>query len=87
MVIGKKVTEVFPGIIEFGLLDVLKDVWKTGKSINHPVTIYEEERIKGWRENYVYKLPTGEIVAVYIDVTEQKRAEEQAPGRCIEIVV
>ena len=76
-VIGKKVTKVFPGVIEFGLLDVLKDVWKTGISINHPITIYEDERIKGWRENFVCKLQTGELVAVYMDVTEQKRAEEK----------
>jgi len=76
-IIGKKVTKVFPGIVEFGLLDVLKDVWKTGDSMDHPVSIYEDDRIKGWRENYVYKLPTGEIVAVYRDVTEQKQAEEQ----------
>lgn len=76
-VIGKKVTKVFPGIIKFGLLDVLKEVWKTGISMNHPVSLYEDDRIRGWRENYVYKLPTGEIVATYRDVTEQKRAEKQ----------
>jgi diguanylate cyclase (GGDEF)-like protein/PAS domain S-box-containing protein len=30
----------------------------------------------GWRENYVYPLPNGEIVAIYDDVTPQKQAEE-----------
>ncbi len=28
-----------------------------------------------WRENYVYKLKSGEIIAIYNDVTEQKLAE------------
>ena len=37
---------------------------------------YRDARTIGWRENYVYKLPSGEIVAVYEDVTERKQAEE-----------
>ena len=31
-IIGKKVTEVFPGVIDFGLFDVFKRVSRTGKS-------------------------------------------------------
>jgi len=38
--------------------------------------VYKDERIEGWRENYVFKLPSGEVVAVYDDVTGRKRAEE-----------
>lgn len=76
--LGRRVTEAFPAVSEFGLLDVFKRVWHTGKSEHHPISVYTDERIAGWRENYVYKLPTGEIVAVYEDVTEQKRAEEEA---------
>ena len=63
-VIGKSVLEVFPGIREFGLFDVFQRVWKTGKSEYHPVSSYHDNRIAGWRDNYVYKLPSGEIVAV-----------------------
>ena len=75
-VIGKRVTEVFPGVEEFGLLDVFRRVWKTGQAENHPVTLYKDERITSWRKNYVYRLSKGEIVAVYSDITEQKQAEE-----------
>ena len=28
-----------------------------------------------WRENYIYRLPSGEIVAVYDDITDRKNAE------------
>ncbi|MCP5495950.1 MAG: response regulator [Leptospiraceae bacterium] len=73
--IGKKVTEVFPGVREFGLFDILVRVWQTGEPNFHPISFYEDNRIIGWRENYVYKLPSGEIIAVYDDVTEQKIAE------------
>ncbi len=76
-VIGKPITEIFPGVRKFGLFDVLQRVWRTGKSELHPITLYKDERIKGWRENYVYKLPSGKIVAVYEDVTERKIAEQK----------
>ena len=75
--IGKSVLEVFPGLREFGLFDVFQRVWKTGKPEHHPISQYKDDRIVGWRENYVYKLPSGEVVAVYDNVTERKQAEER----------
>ncbi|MCK5437553.1 MAG: PAS domain S-box protein, partial [Desulfobulbaceae bacterium] len=76
-IIGKRVTEVFLKVKEFGLFDVFKRVWETGKPENYPVSMYKDERIAGWRENYVYKLPSGEIVAVYDDITDRKQDEEE----------
>ena len=73
--IDKSVLETFPGIKEFGLFDVLQRVWKTGRPERHSNGFYQDDRIKGWRENYVYKLPSGEIVAVYDNITERKQAE------------
>ncbi len=75
--IGRKVTEVFPGVVEFGLLDVFRQVWQTGQSACHPVNYYSEGRSDGWRDNSVYKLPSGEIVAVYDDLTAWKQAETE----------
>lgn len=74
-VIGKSVLEVFPGVKAFGLFDVFQRVLKTGKAEQHPTSLYTDNRVTSWRENYVYKLPTGEIVTVYDDVTERKKAE------------
>lgn len=76
-VVGKRVTEVFPGAIDFGILEVFQRVWKTGQAEKKPVSIYEDERIKGWRDNYIYKLPSGDIVAVYDDLTEIKQYEQE----------
>ena len=75
-IIGKKVTEVFPGVIDFGLFDVFRRVWQTGVPEEHPISFYKDDKHQGWRENYVYKLPSGEIVTVYEDVTERKTLEE-----------
>lgn len=76
-VIGEKVTEMFSGIEEFGLLDVFRKVYKTGKPKHHPVSMYKDNKCSAWYSNYVYKLPSGEIVAVYDDITERKQAEEE----------
>lgn len=76
-IIDKKVTDIFPEVKEFGLFDVLKRVWQTGKPEQHPIAHYKDNRIDGWRENYVSKLSSGEIVAIYNDVTKLKQAEEE----------
>ncbi|MFH1718851.1 MAG: PAS domain S-box protein [Planctomycetota bacterium] len=73
--IGKSVAEVFPGVRQFGLFDVFRRVYKTGKPEHHPISVYKDQRIAGWRENYVYRLPSGRIVAVYDDVSARKRTE------------
>lgn len=75
--IGKKVTTVFPAIVDYGLFEVFKRVWSTGIPEQFPISFYKDERITGWRENYVYKLPAGEIVAIYDDVTKRKQAEQR----------
>jgi len=74
-IIGKSVTEVFPGVRQFGLFDMFRRVYKTGTPEHLPVSVYKDERVAGWRENYVYRLPSGQIVAVYDDVSTRKRTE------------
>ncbi|MHB8895097.1 MAG: PAS domain-containing protein [Candidatus Geothermincolia bacterium] len=75
-VVGSSVLQVFPGIREFGLLEVLRRVWRTGEPEDHKIALYSDERISSWRENFVYKLHSGEIVAIYDDVSERVRVEE-----------
>ncbi|HER23632.1 MAG TPA: HD domain-containing protein, partial [Candidatus Atribacteria bacterium] len=76
-IIGKSVLKVFPGIKDFGLFQVFQEVYQTGKPQSHPISFYQDQRIFGWRENYIYKLSSGEIVAVYDDITERKQMEEE----------
>lgn len=76
-VMGRSVQEVFPGIKEMGLFKVFQEVYQTGKPKWHPVSNYTDDRISLWTENYVFKLPSGEIAAVYDDLTERMKAEEK----------
>jgi PAS domain S-box-containing protein len=75
-VVGRLVTEAFPGVEEFGLLDVLRRVARSGRPERYPTALYQDQRLASWRENYVYRLPSGEVVAAYDDVTERVRVEQ-----------
>ena len=74
-VIGRKLTDVYPGIKKMKLLETLRRVWRTGKPESHPIALYDDDALTGWRENYIYKLPSGEIVAIFSDLTQTKKAE------------
>ncbi len=73
--IGAKLTESFPALIDTGLFDILKRVYRTGQPERTPLSIIRDGVIDAWRDNYIYKLPTGEMVLVYTDETARKRAE------------
>ncbi|MHC1742883.1 MAG: response regulator [Syntrophobacteraceae bacterium] len=75
--LGKRSLDAFPGIQDSGLLDVLQQVWQTGRSAPYPEDFYSDGRVSGWREGSVYKLPSGEVVALYDDLTAQKEAETE----------
>ncbi len=74
-VIGKKIADIRPNIDEFGLIDIFREVWKTGKPAFYPAKMYIDDKYSNYFENRVFRLPSNEIVAVFDDVTERKRAE------------
>jgi PAS domain S-box-containing protein len=79
-VVGRRVTEVFPGVKDLGLFEVFQRVWHTGEAEHHPTHLYRDDRIAFWTENYVFRLPTGEVVALFDDVSARTRAEEALRG-------
>lgn len=74
--IGQLVTLAFPRVNEFGLLEVFRRVFKTGIAEHFPLSFYQDVRISGWRENYIFKLLKHELVAIYEDATIRKRTED-----------
>lgn len=73
-IVGKRAVEIFPGIRQLGLLEILESVSATGEPRHHPVRQYRDQRLNLWVENYVFRLPSGEVVAVFKDMTTEKRA-------------
>ena len=74
-VLGKAYSQIFPENVENGLFDVMKRVYETGQAEHLPVSLYQDASLVGWRENYVYRLPFGEIALLFNDETHRKQAE------------
>jgi PAS domain S-box-containing protein len=74
--VGKKVSDVFPGVRESGLLDVFSRVTKSGESDFIPITQYSDSHLNLCVENYVFKLPSGLLVVLFEDVSKEHQAKE-----------
>ncbi|MBS0546080.1 MAG: EAL domain-containing protein [Proteobacteria bacterium] len=74
-VLGRRLQDVFPGVVDVGLPEVMRRVWQSGVAEECPACFYADERISGWRERFVYKLPDGDIAVTFNDVTARKEAE------------
>jgi signal transduction histidine kinase/ActR/RegA family two-component response regulator len=75
--IGKSWLEACPHYKDTSLLQILQRVTRTGRSETGSLTFMEGDEILGWRDSYVYRLPSGEIMAILDDVTVRKRAEKE----------
>src|SRR5690625_321148 len=76
-VIGKPLAIVRPGVEQFGIIEIFRRVWETGQAMHYPAQVYKDGPEERWYENTVFKLPSGEVVAVYDDVTEHILSSEQ----------
>jgi hypothetical protein len=76
-ILRKNLLGVFPSYKGTDIIKVLRKVWETGIPQKSSLVFNEGEEIKGWREYYVYRLSTNEIVAIFDDLTEKKKAERE----------
>jgi len=75
-IIGKEAEIVFPSLNEYKLNETLKRVWNTGEAEHRPIIVKDNYgSLLSWTENFVYKLPSNELVVIYDDITERKKAE------------
>jgi PAS domain-containing protein len=75
--IGKNLLDVFPNLDEFGFIDALRRVWKTGTPEHSPTAFYQDDRVYGWTEMYLYRLPSKRVVAIFKPQTKLVEAEEK----------
>ena len=73
-VIGKTLKDIRPSIDEYGLIDTFRNVWKTGEAAFFSAKKYVDEKYSNFYENRIFRLPSGEIVAVYDDVSDRENA-------------
>jgi two-component system, cell cycle sensor histidine kinase and response regulator CckA len=80
-VIGRNLSNVFPQVHDTGLFHAFRRVYKTGKAEKIPETYYRDAVREGWHENYIYKLPSGELVSIFENVTHRILTERELQVR------
>jgi PAS domain S-box-containing protein len=79
-ILEKSLYDLRPTIDEYGLIPIFQKVWKTGQPAHFPTKAYIDDNFSNHYENQVFRLESGEIVALYDDVTEkvlmQKKLQE-----------
>lgn len=75
-IIGRLITEVFPQVREKGLLHHFAEVNRTGIAAQFHTFNYIGDELEYWLDNYVLKLESGEIIAIYNDITERVKADQ-----------
>lgn len=76
-IVGKCIPEVYSCAAGQELHDAMSFVWKTGKPRSIPLMAFEKGGIRQWREYYIYILPSGEIIAIYNDISERITRQQQ----------
>ncbi len=76
--VGKNLLDVFPNVDDFGFIDALRKVWKTGTAEHSPTALYQDDRVYGWTEMYIYRLPSRKVVTIFETQTKLVEAEEKS---------
>ena len=76
-VLGKTLDHIYPDPEGKILLRAFQEVYTTAEPQILPITGYLKGLLSRWVEVRVFRLPSGQIVAISDDRTEQKRAEER----------
>jgi signal transduction histidine kinase/DNA-binding NarL/FixJ family response regulator len=76
-VVGQPLMKAFPGIKACGLFDVIKRVADTGTPEIWPAVLYDDGRVRMWTETEIYQLSSGDIIAVFDDITDRYEMQEE----------
>ena len=74
-VIGKRLSDLRPGVDEYGIVKAFQTAYLTGETVLFPAKIFRGQDRDVWFENRIFRLPTGEVVSIYSDITESKLRE------------
>ncbi len=76
-IIGKSIKEVFPAIVSSGMFDILRKVYCGGHGGFCPAILYADDNLRAWMECQAYRIPSGDIVMVFRDISARKKAEDE----------
>lgn len=74
--LGRPVLDVLPGLVASGVMDLIARVYHTARAEQVPMSRYVDDRRDLWIDGRLYKLPGGDVVGIFSDVTQRKLAEQ-----------
>ncbi len=74
-ILGKTAASIAERMQAGDFIKVLTKVWKTGEPEHYLLTLQKKDGSVNWRDTYIYKLPSGEVVTIYDDITERRHSE------------
>lgn len=74
---GKGISDLYQGEEYTTLSEAMLQVWKTGKPRSVERLAFTHGKETRWREYYFYSLPTGEMIAIYNDITERIERQKE----------
>ncbi len=78
-VVGRRLTEVLPGVTRNHVFETLRDVTETGRPLEVELR-YEQDGRSGWFRNMIVKVDDGVAVS-FFDVTRAKKLENELAQR------
>jgi diguanylate cyclase (GGDEF)-like protein/PAS domain S-box-containing protein len=75
-VLGQRVSIIFPGLKDSGIFVAFQRVAASGVKESVAMTQYQDQSLSLWVENDIMRLPGGELLSVFKDITPRKQAEE-----------
>gem|GEM_PF-479819 len=84
-IIGATMTDKLANITKSPLFKGLKQVNETGEELFIPPFFYKDEVREGWREAYLYKIQSGDIVLIVKDVTDIQKASQKLKDQNAEL--
>ena len=69
--IGRNILDVFPNLMKTEFLGHLRSVYTYGVPKSIPLVNYKDSRLNIWKENYLFKLSSGNIVSIFNDVNDK----------------
>jgi len=76
-VLGKRITEAFPGAASMGIVDALRRVHRTGRAESLPPPACENDALRACFRHDLSRLHSGHLMAVYVDTAPEVRAESE----------
>jgi PAS domain S-box-containing protein len=80
-ILGRPVGAVWPHMTEEASLQVLWRVWRTSDPETHATRTEGPDGTERWYDDHLFRLPTGDVVEIYSDVTAARRAQESLRSR------